>query len=178
VRLPFGGSHIILIIAQVHAPRCGADGDRWKSKGGSTAKANRYSDKRCKNSLDSKSLPYGMAMRLASQECRLACEVLLDLREPAVSMMWSAKNDPDPGAPARSSRCMPYDRLPLLSMRAMLPGHENCSKPWTGPAANARPTSGMLRCPDSMLKEMHAATEPITRRPGRIHDRGSTGRMC
>jgi hypothetical protein len=128
VRLPFGGSHIIVIIAQVHVARSGADGDRWKIKRGSTAKANRYSDKRCKNSLDSKFLPYGMTMRLASQECRLGCDVLLDLREPAASMMWSAKSDRDPGAPARSSRSMPYDRLALLSMRAILPGPVNLLK--------------------------------------------------
>jgi hypothetical protein len=67
-------------------------------------------------------------MRLASRERRLGCDVLLDLREPAVSIVWSAKSDRDPGAPARSSRSVPYDRLPLLSMRAMLPEHDNLLK--------------------------------------------------
>jgi len=66
----------------------------------------------------------------------------------------------------------------LLSMRAMLPRHENMLKAVDKPFGEARPTSGMLRCPDSMVEEMRAATEPITHNPPRIHDRGSTGRMC
>ena len=36
---------------------------------------------------------------------------------------------------------MPYDRLPLLSVRPALPGHENLLKAVDRPAANARPTS-------------------------------------
>jgi hypothetical protein len=85
-------------------------------------------------------------MRLASQERRLECDVLLDFREPAVSMVWSAKNDRHPGAAAGSSRSMPYDRLPLLSMQQCSQEMRTCSKPWTGPAVNPRRTSGMSRC--------------------------------
>ena len=48
----------------------------------------------------------------------------------------------------------------------------------TNRQANAGRGPGTLRCPESILEEMHAETEPITRNPSRIHDRGSTGRMC
>jgi len=93
-------------------------------------------------------------------------------------MVWSAKSDRNPGACAERAIHASMTGFRCYLCAQCSQDMRTCSKPWTGSAANARPTSGVLRCPDSMLEGMHAATEPITRNPPRIHDRGSTGRMC